>query len=354
MASMTIQPSLRLPFLRYRLSTIRRALKALYTLPPETVQAFLRSYEVYDNDWADENALIRKMGPDYYETMKQQVINYYSVLNHLLALGHGEKMYIPPAMDLSASVLGNQILFEQKMARDLGVGEGCKVLDIGCGKGRIANHVASDTGAHVTGVNIDAGQLEDARRFAAAKGMAAQSDFRLADLNELPLPFADESFDGVYEVQAFTYSKDLLKLFKDIHRILKPGGKFAALDWFRLEAYDPKNPHHEQLMKRIKPLIGAIGTISPDQFTELLKAAGFEVVASENPSIDGLQAPLLEQFDRFFTRVATLIRVLVRCRIVPGHFGPIFDRLTKDGEALAEADRLRLVTTCHYVLAQKN
>jgi len=352
MVSMTIRPTLRL--WRYRVSTGLRSLRTLYALPPETVQAFIRSYDVYENDWSDEDLLIRKMGPDYYRTMKQHVTNYYGVLNHLLALGPGEKMYIPPAMDLSVGVLGNQVLFERKMARDLGVGRGSRVLDIGCGRGRIANHVASHTGAQVTGINIDTSQLEDARRFAYEKGMADQTEFQLADLNDIPLPFADQSFDGVYEVQAFTYSRDLFALFKDIHRVLKPGGKFAALDWFRLDAYDPTNPHHDQLMKRIKPLIGAIGTISPDQFTDLLTAAGFEVLSSDNPSIDGLQAPLLDQFDGFFTRVAGLIRFLVRSRILPAHFGPIFDRLTKDGEALAEADRLRLVTTCHYVLARRN
>ena len=340
-------------FWSYRLSTILRSFKALYTLPPEKAQAFIKSYEVYNHDWADEQELIRKMGPDYYQSIKQQVINYYSVLNHLLALGQVEKMYIPPVMDLSASVLTNQILFERKMALDLGVGKESKVLDIGCGRGRIANHIASYTGAQVTGVNIDAGQLEDARRFTSGKGMADRNEFQLADLNEIPLPFADQSFDGVYEVQAFTYSKDLLKLFKDIHRILMPGAKFAALDWFSLKAYDPKDAHHNQLMRRIKPLIGAIGTISPDQFTEFLEAAGFETLVSENASIDGLQAPLFENVDRFFTRATKLIGFLVKCKILPAHFAPIFDRLTQDGEALVEADRLRLVTTCHYVLAQK-
>ena len=343
----------KLQFWSYRLSTILRAFKALYTLPPEQVEAFIKSYDAYDHDWADEQELIRTLGPDYYRFIKQQIINYYSVLNHLLALGQVEKMYIPPVMDLSASVLTNQVLFERKMARDLGVGKGSKVLDIGCGRGRIANHVASYAGARVTGVNIDAGQLEDARRFASGKGMADRTDFQLADLNEIPLPFGDQSFDGVYEVQALTYSKDLRKLFEDIHRLLKPGAKFAALDWFRLKAYDPHNPHHSQLMRRIKPLIGAIGTISPDQFTEFLEAAGFETLVNENASIDGLQAPLFENVDRFFTRATTLIKFLVKGKILPAHFAPIFDRLTQDGEALVEADRLRLVTTCHYVLAEK-
>src|SRR5262245_18460690 len=105
----------------YRLSTILRSFKALYALPPERARAFIKSYEAYDHDWADEQELIRTLGPDYYPSIKQHIIDYYSVLNHLLALGQVEKMYIPPVMDLSASVLRNQILFERKMARDLGI-----------------------------------------------------------------------------------------------------------------------------------------------------------------------------------------------------------------------------------------
>jgi sterol 24-C-methyltransferase len=53
-------------------------------------------------------------------------------------------------------------------------------------------------------------------------------------LNEIPLPFEDQSMDAVYQVQVFSYSKDLEKLFSDIYRILKPGGRVACLDWFRL------------------------------------------------------------------------------------------------------------------------
>ena len=58
------------------------------------------------------------MGKDYYKEIQKKLIDYYSVLNHLCALGQVEKMYIPPAMDLSVSIMANQVLLEQKMARD--------------------------------------------------------------------------------------------------------------------------------------------------------------------------------------------------------------------------------------------
>jgi len=343
----------KLQFWSYRLSTICKSFKTLYSLPQEKIDAFLNSYNIYDHDWVNEEQLIEKMGAGYYKEIQKKLVDYYSVLNHLCAIGHVEKMYIPPAIDLSKSIIANQILFEEKMSRDLGVGKGSKVLDIGCGRGRVANHVASFTGAHVIGINIDAGQLEAARQFAAGKGMTEQCQFKFGDLNDIPLPFADNSLDAVYQIQVFSLSKNLEKLFKDLYRILKPGAKLACLDWVRLSKYDGNNPEHVSLMKRIKPLIGAIGTPSVEEYVGLLRNVGFEVAISENASVGGFQAPLIENADRFFTRVNRAIQFLVRWKILPGHFKALFDRLTKDGEAFIEADRKGLVTTSYYIVAQK-
>jgi len=334
-----------------RLSTILRSIKTLYTLSPEKVEAFVNSYKIYHYDWKNEEELIGSFGIDYYNSVKKALVDYYSVLNHLCAIGQVEKMYIPAAMDLSKSLIENQKLFERKMCQDLEVGPGSRVLDIGCGRGRIAGHVASSTRAEVTGMNIDPDQLESAREFALGNGLRCQ--FLLGDLNDLPLPFPDSSFDAVYEVGVFTYSKNLDKLFREIHRVLKPGGRFAALDWMRLPNYDPANPYHLDLMKRIKPLVGAIGTPSADEFAGALKSAGFEILINENASIDGLQAPLIENADQFFTRVTKGIQFLVKWRVLPAHFQILFDRLTQDGEAFVEADRLRIVTSSHYALAKK-
>jgi len=343
----------KMQFWKYRVSTVLNSFKTLYTLPQEKVDAFLASYEIYNHDWANEEDLIAKMGNDYYNHVKKKLVDWYSVLNHLCAIGQVEKMYIPPAMDLSKSIIQNQILFEKKLSQDLGIRPGDKVLDIGCGRGRVANHIASITGATVTGLNIDPDQLESARRFTLGRSMGNQCHFKLGDLNDLPLPFEDSSLDAVYHIQAFSLAKDLKKLFGDLFRTLKPGGKFGCLDWVRLSSYDSNNAHHADLMKRIKPLIGAIGTPSAEEYASLLKQAGFNVLVNENASIDGLQAPLIENADKFFTRVTLLLKLLVRCKILPKHFKALFDRLTQDGEAFVEADRLRLITTSHYIVAQK-
>ena len=262
-------------------------------------------------------------------------------------------MYIPPVKDPAQSILANQVLFEHKMSRDLGVKQGDKVLDIGCGRGRVASHIASSTGAEVVGMNLDPHQVESARRFALGTGLERQCLFQVADLNDAPLPFADRSFDAIYEIQAFSYARRLDRLCEELYRILKPGGKLACLDWVRLPNYDATNARHLELMSRIKPLIGAIGTPSVSGYVDCLSKAKFKVCTSENASLDGLQAPLIEQADRFYTRVARVIELLVQTRVLPRHFKVLFDRLTKDGEAFVAADRERLVTTSYYLVALK-
>jgi sterol 24-C-methyltransferase len=346
--------SSKLQFWSYRASTILKSFKTLYTLPKDKVDAFLDSYVIYDHDWVDEKKLIQEMGPNYVQEIQKKLVDYYSVLNHLCSLGQVEKMYIPPTMDLSKSIIANQALFEKKMCKDLGLKSGQKVLDIGCGRGRVANHMAKISGASVVGMNIDPDQLESARRFAKGTGMSEHCTFLRGDLNEIPYSFADETFDNIYEIQCiFSLSKDLGKTFKEIHRLLKPGGRFACLEWASLDAYNSNDPHHADLMKKIKPLIGAIGTRSVKECDALLKKAGFEVLKNENASLDGLQAPLIENADKFFTRLNATINFLVRCKALPAHFKVLFDRLTKDGNAFVEADRMKLVTSSHYFVAQK-
>jgi sterol 24-C-methyltransferase len=351
--TLTVVPS-KLQFWSYRVSTVLKSLKTLYTLPPEKVDAFLNSYAIWDCDWAEKEDMIKTLGENYEQVIQKKIVDYYSVLNHLCSVGQVEKMYIPPAIDLSASIMANQRLFEKNMCKDLGLAPGKKALDIGCGRGRVACHMAASSGAHVTGMNLDPDQLACARKFALKKGLSARTEFMKRNLNQIPYPFGDGSFDNVYEIQCiFTYAKDLGKTFKEIHRLLKPGGRFACLEWVSLDNYNPKNPHHAALMKRVKPLIGAIGTPTVGNAARLLEEAGFQILKNENASIGGYQAPLIQNADKFFTRVNRTINFLVKCRIIPAHFKLLFDRLTKDGDAFIEADRLGLVTTSHYILAEK-
>ncbi|KAH7159780.1 S-adenosyl-L-methionine-dependent methyltransferase [Dactylonectria estremocensis] len=334
-----------------RWKTFLKAFKHIYNLTPKEVDDFMASYEIYNLDWANTDQMLAAFGPNYQERVGDCLRAYYSVLNHLCSLGDVEKMYIPPLMDMKASVLENQLLNEEDIAHEIGLGPGMRVLDLGCGRGRVAAHMTSISGVQIVGLNIDSNQIAQAREFNSALGFGNQ--FVVHDQNDLPLPFADESFDAFYEIQALSLCKDPSLLFKEVYRVLKPGAKFLLLDWVSLPAYNPENPKHTGLMRRVKPLIGAVGTPTPASLEKALKNAGLVVGKSDNPSINGLQAPLIDKVDIYFRSMRHIIHGLTKVHVLPQHFTTLIDRFCLDGQAFVEMDNLRLITTTYRIAAQK-
>jgi sterol 24-C-methyltransferase len=272
-------------------------------------------------------------------------------INSRCALGDVEKMYIPPMMDKRVSVLDNQLLNEEAIAREIGLKAGDKVLDLGCGRGRVAAHMSKYTGAQVTGLNIDPNQLAQARSFNDEHGL--HNEFVERDQNDLPLPFEDQTFDAFYEIQALSLCKDPRALFKEVFRVMKPGSKFLLMDWVSLPAYDGSNPEHAELMRRVKPLIGAVGTPTPASFESALREAGFNVTISDIPSIDGLQAPIIDKVDIYFRAMRQAILAGVKLHMLPPHFKTLINRLCLDGQAFVKMDYLRLITTVYRIVAEK-
>jgi sterol 24-C-methyltransferase len=334
-----------------RLKTFRKSFKYLHDLTEKQVDDFMASYVIYNLDWADESQMIAALGPDFREKVGECLKAYYGVLNHLCALGDVEKMYIPPLMSKKATVLENQLLYERAIAREIRLQPGYKVLDLGCGRGRVAAHMATISGAQVTGINIDPNQIGQAVTFNKEKGLSNR--FVVQDFNSLPLPFADHQFDAFYQIQALSLCKDLKALFKEIYRVVRPGARISLLDWVSLPAYDPNNAEHVELMGRVKPLIGAVGTPTPEILEEALEEAGFVVVKSENASVGGLQAPLIDKVDIYFRAVRQLILAGVKLRMLPYHFKTLINRLCLDGEAFVKMDKMRLISTSYWVVARK-
>ncbi|KAE8163675.1 S-adenosyl-L-methionine-dependent methyltransferase [Aspergillus tamarii] len=335
-----------------RWKTFWTAFRYLQHLTPKQVDDFMASYVIYNLDWSNEKQMVEELGPNYQEKVGDCLKSYYGVLNHLCALGDVEKMYIPPFMSKKATVLENQLLYEESIAEHIGLKPGDKVLDLGCGRGRVAAHMTQYSGAHVTGLNIDPNQIAQARSYNEKLGFK-DNRFIVQDFNSLPLPFEDETFDAFYQIQAFSLCKDLPALFREIFRVLKPGARFSMLDWVSLPDYDPSNSEHAQLMRRVKPLIGAVGTPTPKILENALTDAGFTVTRSDNASVGGLQAPLIAKVDLYFRSMRQLILGLVKTHVLPKHFKTLINRLCLDGEAFVKMDNMRLVTTSYRIIAQK-
>jgi ubiquinone/menaquinone biosynthesis C-methylase UbiE len=106
---------------------------------------------------------------------------------------------------------------------------GMDLLDLGCGPGTITLGLAKAVSpGHVTGIDHDPLQIEPARALAAERNV---TNLTFESGNALSLPYQDGSFDVAFENDLLTHlSKDAVRGAREVYRVLKPGGFFAARD----------------------------------------------------------------------------------------------------------------------------
>lgn len=108
------------------------------------------------------------------------------------------------------------------------LGPGKRVLDAGCGVGGTAIALAEAYGVHVTGVTICEPHIGVATQHAEEREVGHLVDFRYGDFMDLPFP--DASFDLVLNHESFCYAEDKLAYLRGVCRVLKPGGRWQALE----------------------------------------------------------------------------------------------------------------------------
>ena len=88
----------------YRLKTALDGVQRLTTLPAEDKQACIDAYKFFQRMQAGEETST--------EDETRAVAAYYKVLNNMLSVFDLEKLYIPPQLDESQGLYGNQILID--------------------------------------------------------------------------------------------------------------------------------------------------------------------------------------------------------------------------------------------------
>jgi sterol 24-C-methyltransferase len=143
----------------------------------------------------------------------------------LAGLCRGESFHFAPRWK-SESFLESLCRHEWYLGSRLNVQPGERILDVGCGVGGPMRNIARFTKARVTGINNNAYQVKRVAAKNAAEKLSEQCDAVKGDF--MNMPFEDNTFDGVYAIEATVHAPDRTGCYSEIYRVLKPGRLFAA------------------------------------------------------------------------------------------------------------------------------
>jgi arsenite methyltransferase len=146
------------------------------------------------------------------------------------------------------------------------------VVDLGCGGGLDVFLAAAKVGpaGRAIGIDMTPEMLELARRNAQQSGVT-NVEFHAASIDRLPLP--DASVDCVISNCVINLASDKPAVFREIARVLKPGGRVAVSD------IALKQPLPAELTGNLSAYVGCIaGAISIDEYRSEMRRAGFDPV----------------------------------------------------------------------------
>jgi SAM-dependent methyltransferase len=143
------------------------------------------------------------------------------------------------------------------------------VLEVGCGAGGCARYLSTLTNARVTGIDVNANAIDEARSTAASVP-GTRLSFLHVDARE-KLPFDDNSLDAVFSNDAMCHIPDRAATLAEWRRVLKPGGRILYTD--AMVVTGPLTS--EQLLARSS--IGIYVFLPPGENERLIRAAGFEM-----------------------------------------------------------------------------
>ncbi len=152
----------------------------------------------------------------------------------------------------------------KRLIEHLELPEKARVLDLGCGTGKLLNRLAGQfPGLFGTGVDLSTKMLREARnskkyrdRLIFVKG------------NAEALPFFDAQFDAVFNTISFLHYPDPKQVFSEVSRVLVPGGRFYLVDYIEADGIFSLN--------YFRFFGGGIKFYSPEVREEMGKDAGLE------------------------------------------------------------------------------
>jgi ubiquinone/menaquinone biosynthesis C-methylase UbiE len=151
------------------------------------------------------------------------------------------------------------------------------VLEVGCGSGLYAMHVARSVGCRIAGVDLNPHAVAAATRLAVAAGLEGAVQFQQCDVSK-PLDFGAERFDAAFANDVLCHVAARSNLLNELFRVLRPKARLLFSDALVIGGMIS----HAEIATRSS--IGPYFFSPPGENERLLEAAGFTVLSAKDTS----------------------------------------------------------------------
>ena len=156
-----------------------------------------------------------------------------------------------PGDSSSVELATNRLL--KLILLSLSINPGARLIDIGCGYGADAHHIAELTGASVSGITISRAQATKARKMP----LPGNGNVSIEHGDWLQNTYPAENFDCAIALESLSHIQDKKKFFSELHRVLVPGGRAAIACW----TINPEASIPERILLRILCVSGALPSL---------------------------------------------------------------------------------------------
>ena len=149
------------------------------------------------------------------------------------------------------------------------------VLEVGCGAGGYAVHLAKRIGCQVVGLDINAEGVRNAKALAEKDKLGTRVKFDQCDVSRR-LPIEDNAFDAIYSNDVLCHIPRRSQILSDLRRVLKLGGRLLFSDALVVGGL----VSHEEIA--IRSSIGMYFFSPPGENERLIKQSGLKLIEARD------------------------------------------------------------------------